>query len=307
MGELVQGDITEQRADVIVNTANSALLSGGGVNGAIHRRGGPAILAACRELRASRYVKGLPVGEAVATTAGNLPARWVIHTVGPVYSQTEDRSDLLVSCYLRSLMLAEDLGAKSLAFPAISTGLFGWPVADSARLVSRLLSSARVNLDVRLVLFSASDLRLYEEALRATDHRVTDAEIVRVLAAVPANRWRALFEAADRITSADLEGIGSEAVENMFRHLFRAPLVVRCDYSDAFREGRRPESLTVAEAVRLITYIWREDYWNGGGTGVLEGRIRDGSLPAALGTLRRWVERSQPGAAHEGPSQKSTL
>ncbi|WP_235966448.1 hypothetical protein [Herbidospora solisilvae] len=170
--------------------------------------------------------------------------------------------------------------------------VFGWPVADSARLVSRLLRSTHFDLDIRLVLFSASDLRAYKEAMGTEGPRVTDAEIVRVLAAVPADRWQDLFAAADRITSADLETIGSEAVGNLFRHLFRAPLVVRCDYSNLLREGRKPENLTVAEAVRLITYIWREDYWSGGGMGVRERRIRDGSLPAALDGLRRWVERS---------------
>ncbi|GAB1822506.1 O-acetyl-ADP-ribose deacetylase [Herbidospora sp. RD11066] len=291
MVALVHGDITEQRVDVIVNAANSSLFGGGGVDGAIHRRGGPAILAECRELRASRYPQGLPAGEAVATTAGNLPARWVIHTVGPVHSETEDRSDLLASCYLKSLMLAQDLGAESIAFPAISTGIFGWPVADSARLVSRVLTSTGFRLDIRLVLFSASDLRAYEEAMATKDHRVTDAEIVRVLAAVPADRWRALFEAADRVTPADLETIGSAAVGDLFRRLFRAPLIVRCDYSNPLSEGRSAEDLTVAEAVRLITFVWREDYWSGGGMGVREDRIRDGSLPAALDTLRRWRER----------------
>src|SRR5262245_5751989 len=99
---LVQGDITEQAVDAIVNAANSSLLGGGGVDGAIHRKGGPQILAACRDLRASRYAGGLPTGQAVATTAGRLPARWVIHTVGPVYSASEDRSSLLASCYRES-------------------------------------------------------------------------------------------------------------------------------------------------------------------------------------------------------------
>src|SRR5690349_14421901 len=99
---LVEGDITGERVDAIVNAANSSLMGGGGVDGAIHRRGGPAILAECRHLRASRYGRGLPTGEAVATTAGNLGARWVIHTVGPVYAPTTDRSDLLRACYTNS-------------------------------------------------------------------------------------------------------------------------------------------------------------------------------------------------------------
>src|SRR5436190_23640196 len=111
--ELVEGDITEQRVDAIVNAANSSLLGGGGVDGAIHRRGGPAILAECRALRASRYGRGLPTGQAVATTAGRLPARWVIHTVGPVYSATEDRAALLRACYTNALAVADGLAARS--------------------------------------------------------------------------------------------------------------------------------------------------------------------------------------------------
>ncbi|MYT21786.1 O-acetyl-ADP-ribose deacetylase, partial [Streptomyces sp. SID7760] len=121
---LVQGDITAEHADAIVNAANSSLLGGGGVDGAIHRRGGPEILDACRALRASRYGKGLATGRAVATTAGRLPAEWVIHTVGPVWSRDEDRSAQLASCYRESLRVAAELGARTVAFPAISTGIF---------------------------------------------------------------------------------------------------------------------------------------------------------------------------------------
>ncbi|MCF6526205.1 O-acetyl-ADP-ribose deacetylase [Streptomyces sp. JJ36] len=131
---LVRGDITEQHVDAVVNAANSSLLGGGGVDGAIHRKGGPDILAACRELRASRYGGGLPTGQAVATTAGRLPARWVIHTVGPVWAQSEDRSELLASCYRESLRVAAELGARTVAFPAISTGVYGWPLDDGARI-----------------------------------------------------------------------------------------------------------------------------------------------------------------------------
>src|SRR4051795_1838350 len=122
--EFVRGDITEQHVDAIVNAANSSLLGGGGVDGAIHRRGGPEILAECRALRESRYAEGLPTGQAVATTAGRLPARWVIHTVGPVYAKSEDRSELLASCYRESLRVAAELGAATVAFPAVSAGGF---------------------------------------------------------------------------------------------------------------------------------------------------------------------------------------
>src|SRR2546429_3173170 len=107
------GDITARRADAVVNAANSSLLGGGGVDGAIHRRGGPAILTACREVRAARYPDGLPAGQAVATTAGELPARWVIHTVGPVYSASEDRSAVLAACYAESLRVADEGGGQT--------------------------------------------------------------------------------------------------------------------------------------------------------------------------------------------------
>jgi O-acetyl-ADP-ribose deacetylase len=155
--DLVRGDIPEQRVDAIVNAANSSLLGGGGVDGAIHRRGGPAILDACRELRAGHYGKGLRAGDAVATTAGELPARWVIHTVGPVYSPTDDRSETLRSCYLRSLQVAAELGAASVAFPLISSGIYGWPVDDALRQAIGVLRGA--TCDARLVLFDDSTMR----------------------------------------------------------------------------------------------------------------------------------------------------
>jgi O-acetyl-ADP-ribose deacetylase len=149
------GDITAQQADAVVNAANSSLLGGGGVDGAIHRRGGPAILAACRELRASRYPDGLPTGQAVATTAGELPARWVIHTVGPVYAAAEDRSALLASCYAQSLRVADELGAAVVAFPAVSAGIYGWPPEDAARIALSTVSQAACRVaEARFVLFT---------------------------------------------------------------------------------------------------------------------------------------------------------
>ncbi|MFJ8033454.1 O-acetyl-ADP-ribose deacetylase [Streptomyces sp. NPDC096032] len=157
---LVQGDITRQSVDAIVNAANSSLLGGGGVDGAIHRRGGPAVLEECRRLRASHYGKGLPTGQAVATTAGALDARWVIHTVGPVWSATEDRSDLLASCYRESLRVADDLGARTVAFPAISTGVYRWPMEDAARIATRTVRTTPTSVEeVRFVLF---DERAYD-------------------------------------------------------------------------------------------------------------------------------------------------
>ena len=131
---IAPGDITATRADAIVNAANSTLFGGGGVDGAIHRRGGKQILAECRELRAGEYRDGLPQGQAAATTAGELPARWVIHTVGPVWAKTKDKSDILASCYRESLRVAQQLGAATVAFPAISAGVYGWPMDDAARI-----------------------------------------------------------------------------------------------------------------------------------------------------------------------------
>ncbi|MGW2008127.1 O-acetyl-ADP-ribose deacetylase [Streptomyces sp. C10] len=151
---LIQGDITEQAVDAVVNAANSSLLGGGGVDGAIHRRGGPEILDACRDLRAAQYGRGLPTGQAVATTAGLLPARWVIHTVGPVYSETEDRSALLASCYRESLRIADELGARTVAFPAISTGVYRWPMEEAARIAVETVRDTETAVEeVRFVLF----------------------------------------------------------------------------------------------------------------------------------------------------------
>ena len=152
----VQGDITEQHVDAVVNAANSSLLGGGGVDGAIHRKGGPEILAACRDLRAGHYGAGLPTGQAVATTAGRLPAQWVIHTVGPVWRPEEDRSALLASCYRESLRVADELGAATVAFPAISTGVYGWPMDDGARIAVQTVREADTAVsEVRFVLFDS--------------------------------------------------------------------------------------------------------------------------------------------------------
>ncbi|MER5351806.1 O-acetyl-ADP-ribose deacetylase [Kitasatospora sp. NPDC002551] len=157
---LVEGDITAQQVDVVVNAANSSLLGGGGVDGAIHRRGGPRILEECRGLRASRYGRGLPTGQAVATTAGDLPAHWVVHTVGPVYlaDEYEGRAELLASCYRESLRVAAELGARTVAFPAVSAGIFGWPPADAARIALGTVAAVTAEPgggpeEVRFVLF----------------------------------------------------------------------------------------------------------------------------------------------------------
>lgn len=162
---LIKGDITEQKVDAIVNAANSTLMGGGGVDGAIHRKGGPAILEECKKIRTERFPDGLPTGLAVATTAGNLPARWVIHTVGPVYAKSEDRSSLLASCHFEALRVADELGAATVAFPAISTGVYGYPVAEASRIAVGTVMDAQTQVEeVRFVLFDEGALRAFEAA-----------------------------------------------------------------------------------------------------------------------------------------------
>jgi O-acetyl-ADP-ribose deacetylase (regulator of RNase III) len=165
--DLVLGDLTEQQVDAVVNAANSSLLGGGGVDGAIHRRGGPDILRECERLRATDLPDGLPPGRAVATGAGRLPARWVIHTVGPVHSSTEDRSDVLASAYRESLAVAEDLGATSVAFPAVSAGAYGWPLADAARIAVSTVRGhqPRSVAEVRFVLLGRQAYDVFAAAL----------------------------------------------------------------------------------------------------------------------------------------------
>lgn len=163
--DLVEGDITQLEVDAIVNAANSSLLGGGGVDGAIHKAGGPEILAACRRLRATTLPGGLPTGEAVATTAGRLSARFVIHTVGPVWDRDDDRSDLLVAAYRNSLRVATDVGATSIAFPAISAGVYGWPMADAARVAVRTVRAARPAIPVLFVVFNRPAADAFRTAL----------------------------------------------------------------------------------------------------------------------------------------------
>ena len=161
------GDITHERVDAIVNAANSSLLGGGGVDGAIHRAGGPEILAECRELRSTHYVDGLPTGEAVITTAGKLPARHVIHTVGPIYGQHQGReAELLAACYTNSLLLAAEHTLTTVTFPAISTGVYGYPRDEAATVASRaieefLRGNDQLLEEVRLIFFQASDLEVF--------------------------------------------------------------------------------------------------------------------------------------------------
>ena len=160
------GDITKQDVEAVVNAANSTLLGGGGVDGAIHRAGGPEILEECREIRRTRFPEGLPTGEAVVTTGCKLPALYVIHTVGPVFGQHQGReAELLGNCYHNSLTLAVEKNLTSVAFPAISTGVFGYPQAEAAEVASQtienFLSTDRQLQEVRLVFFQPRDAEVF--------------------------------------------------------------------------------------------------------------------------------------------------
>jgi O-acetyl-ADP-ribose deacetylase len=165
---LVEGDLTEQEVDAIVNAANSSLMGGGGVDGAIHRTGGPTILAECKQLRATDWPDGLPAGKAAATTGGRLSARWVIHTVGPIYAKSEDRSGLLASCHTEALRAADELGARTVAFPAISTGVYGYPLDEAAPVAIGAVRDADTDVEeVRFVLFGRDAYEAFERALGA--------------------------------------------------------------------------------------------------------------------------------------------
>jgi O-acetyl-ADP-ribose deacetylase (regulator of RNase III) len=160
------GDITRVRCDAIVNAANSTLLGGGGVDGAIHRAGGRAILEECRKVRETRFPDGLPTGEAVETHAGQLPAQWVIHTVGPVWhGGGRGEAEKLADCYRNSLELAERLGAKSIAFPAISTGIYGYPREKAAQVswsvITEFVAGHPQPLTIMLVFFSSDDEQVF--------------------------------------------------------------------------------------------------------------------------------------------------
>ena len=166
--DLARGDITRDTVDTIVSAANSSLLGGGGVDGAIHRAGGPTILEECRKIRDARGP--LPAGEAVITGAGRLPCRYVIHTVGPVWQDGRSgEPETLARCYRNSLALAAEQGLKSLAFPSISTGAYGYPVAEAAAValgtVRDVLQAGSPLEQVRFVLFTDSDLAVYRAAL----------------------------------------------------------------------------------------------------------------------------------------------
>ena len=170
--ELIKGDITEVEADAIVNAANSSLLGGGGVDGAIHRKGGPKILEECKRIRSTEWPDGLPTGKAVITTGGNLKAKFVIHTVGPVWlGGFHVESELLKQAYRNSLKLAIARGLKSVAFPSISTGAYGYPIEEASRVATKTVVDFLDNEDklvrVTFVLFSEADFQVYVGAVKA--------------------------------------------------------------------------------------------------------------------------------------------
>ncbi|MBZ8176994.1 O-acetyl-ADP-ribose deacetylase [Corynebacterium sp. 3HC-13] len=169
--EVQLGDITSISVDAIVNAANPGLLGGGGVDGAIHRAGGPKILEECQRIREHRYPEGLPRGLAVTTTAGDLPATWVIHTAGPIFSRGEDRSAILASCYRESLKEAGRVGARTIAFPAISAGVYGWPVEDATDIAVQAVLHSPPDVQekiqkVILVAFSPEVENAWKQALK---------------------------------------------------------------------------------------------------------------------------------------------
>ena len=168
---LVKGDITEQETDAIVNAANPSLMGGGGVDGAIHRKGGPKILEECKRIRKTEYPNGLPTGKAVITTGGNLKAKYVIHTVGPVWrGGKHEEPKLLAEAYLNSLRLAVSKGLKTVAFPSISTGAYGYPIEKACKIalktVKEFLEKEDKLDEVVFVLFTQKDLEIYEKTVK---------------------------------------------------------------------------------------------------------------------------------------------
>lgn len=303
---VVRGDITEQQVDAVVNAANTSLLGGGGVDGAIHRRGGPAILEECRRLRAGDLGGGLPVGQAVATTAGNLPARWVVHTVGPVYTDGSDNVDLLASCFRESLRVADDLGARSVAFPAISTGVYRYPLDEAAYVSLWTLARTSTDVDeVRLVLFDQRAYDAFDCAREALDP--TDAQVETELRKVPEERWREAFEAADALTAEDRDfawGGGQKSdsgaiqmpypvYSNRVRQLYRSLPGASIDWmtwvrgNPLLREPTRLAGAPVVDAARLATVYVRGERFN---DGVFGRAVQDGSVDAIVARLRTWCE-----------------
>ncbi|NDD90523.1 O-acetyl-ADP-ribose deacetylase [bacterium] len=165
---VIIGDITRQEVDAVVNAANRELAGGSGVNGAIHKAGGAEIYRFCEELRATKYPKGLPAGQSAITRGGKLPAKWIIHTVGPKYGQHNGKeAELLASCYRTALELAESHKLESIAFPAISTGIYGYPPEEAAEVASQAVQSSLKGLksiqEIRFVFFSERELKIFKK------------------------------------------------------------------------------------------------------------------------------------------------
>lgn len=168
---MVQGDITEQGTDALVNAANSTLMGGGGVDGAIHRKGGPKILEECKHIRVTEWPAGLPTGKAVITSGGNLKARYVVHTVGPIWrGGTRGEPELLAEAYCNSLTLVASKGLKTIAFPSISTGAYSYPIEKASRIALKTVKEFLEKEDkldkVVFVLFTRHDLEIYKKAAR---------------------------------------------------------------------------------------------------------------------------------------------
>nr|WP_298416225.1 O-acetyl-ADP-ribose deacetylase [uncultured Halomonas sp.] len=165
--DVIVGDITRLEVDAIVNAANHSLMGGGGVDGAIHRAAGPELKKACQRLRDTDWPDGLPDGEVALTDGFKLPARYVIHTVGPVYAKTKDKSHLLANCYRNALVLAAEHDCRSIAFPAISTGIYGYPFDEAAKVVLDVLAEElpRHELDVTLCFFSDKDAEAFKKVM----------------------------------------------------------------------------------------------------------------------------------------------
>jgi len=165
---VIIGDITRQELDAVVNAANRELAGGSGVNGAIHKAGGAEIYRFCEELRATKYPDGLPAGQSAITPGGKLPAKWIIHTVGPKYAQHDGKeAELLASCYRTALELAESHKLESIAFPAISTGVYGYPPEGAAKVASQAVQSSLQGLksiqEIRFVFFSERELKIFKK------------------------------------------------------------------------------------------------------------------------------------------------
>jgi O-acetyl-ADP-ribose deacetylase (regulator of RNase III) len=304
---VVQGDITEQDVDVIVNATGASLVGGGGVSGAILRCGGSAIVAELQKLHATGFRTGLPTGQAVATTAGNLRARWVIHTVGPVHSPDEDRSEFLASCYRECLRIADELGATTVAFPAISTGQRGWPFDDAARIaIGTVRATVTQVADVRFVLLNQDAYTAFVNHLGPTDE-----EIAAALAAKPTQQWRRLFDLADGLSPGKLEvrwrGGGehepgvltlhhphySDSVQAIIEALYELGVIVPFNWTEWHRTSPLfPDAVglmdaPVADAARLATTYVRGERFS---DGAIQQSIENGALLAILNRLRRWFE-----------------